>query len=149
MNHGVPNLSQNPIIAALPLQCLQFFLYFLIFLRSHWDFFDESQQLSDSIVDALADLSLDYFSQPLKNQRAIKRQNSATITTTNDVFRNTSPAFPLIAELSAILIIPFSGCKRKDKPVLKEVRFSKTAVFGPQRPRVAFDRLGSSLTPNP
>ena len=35
------------------------------------------------------------------------------------------------------------------KPVLKEVRFSKTAVFGPQRPRVAFDRLGSSLTPNP
>ena len=35
------------------------------------------------------------------------------------------------------------------KPVLKEVRFSKTAVFGPQRLRVAFDRLGSSLTPNP
>ena len=30
-----------------------------------------------------------------------------------DVFRNTSPAFPLIAELSATLIIPLSGCKRK------------------------------------
>ena len=102
VNHGVPNLSQNPIIAALPLQCLQFFLYFLIFLRSHGDFFDESQQLSDSIVDALADLPLDYFSQPLKDQRAIKRQNS--FAPTNDVQRGTPPAFQWITEKSAPLL---------------------------------------------
>ena len=75
VNHGVPNLSQKPIINGVAAPMPLILLVFSHIPEKSWDFFDESQQLSDSIVDALADLPLDYFSQPLKDQRAIKRQN--------------------------------------------------------------------------
>lgn len=96
MNHCVPNLSQNPILTALPFQILQFFLYFFIFLGAHRDVFYEPQQLSDPVVDSLTDLPLDYFRQSFEDQGAIKRQNS--FAPTNDVQRSTTPAFRWIAD---------------------------------------------------
>ena len=140
MYHGIPNLSQNPIFTALPFQILQFFLYFLIFLRAHRDIFYETQQLSDPVVDSLTDLPLDYFCQSLKDQGAINRQNS--FAPTNDVQRGTPPAFQWITENLLLYYTTFL-LVNKGTFSSKAAATAEAAVFRPQRPRVAFECLGS------